>query len=165
MSAPSLPNRFSKFRTIFVPRIVSTVADQYGVLPRSMSEVLRSKNADALTPHEAVLRAFSYFTHIAPEEHAAVRDILERAVREAPDHADSWAMLSMIYRGEFAQGYNARPHPLDRALAAARRAVELASTHALGHYAMATVYFFRKEKVPFASKPSGPWRLTRSMPR
>ncbi len=96
-----------------VPRIVATVADQYGVLPRSMSEVLRSKSADALTPHEAVLRAFSYFTHIAPEEHAAVRDILERAVREAPDHADSWAMLSMIYRGEFAQGYNARPNPLD----------------------------------------------------
>jgi TolB-like protein/Tfp pilus assembly protein PilF len=132
-----------------VPRIVSTVADQYGVLPRSMSDVLRGKRADALTAHEAVLRAFSYFSHIAPEEHAVVRDILERSVRQTPDHADSWAMLSMIYRGEFAQGYNPRPNPLARALAAAQRAVELAPTHALGHYALATVYFFRKEKIPF----------------
>jgi TolB-like protein/Tfp pilus assembly protein PilF len=132
-----------------VPRIVSTIADQYGVLPRSMSEVLRSKSEDQLTPQEAVLRTFSYFSRITPEEHAAVRKILERAVREAPDHADSWAMLSMIYRGEFAQGYNAGPNPLDRALAAAQRAVDLAPAHALGHYALAAVYFFRKEMVPF----------------
>ena len=132
-----------------VPRIVSSVADQYGVLPRSMSEALRGKSEASLTPHEAVLRAISYFSRITAEEHAAVRDILERAVREAPSHADSWAMLSMIYRGEFAQGFNARPNSLDRALAAAQRAVDLAATHALGHYALATVYFFRKETVSF----------------
>jgi TolB-like protein/Tfp pilus assembly protein PilF len=132
-----------------VPRIVSTVADQYGVLPRSMSEVLRNKKDEDLTPQEAVLRAFSYFTRITADEHAVVRRILERAVHDAPDHADSWAMLSMIYRGEFAQGYNAGPNPLDRALAAAQRAVDLAPTHALGHYSLATVHFFRKEMIPF----------------
>jgi non-specific serine/threonine protein kinase len=132
-----------------VPRIVATVADQYGILPRSMSETLRSKPEDTLTPHEAVLRAFSYFRRITPEEHAVVRDILERAVKEAPDHADSWAMLSMMYRGEFAQGFNPRPDSLDRALAAARRALELAPSHALGHYALATVYFFRKDRMHF----------------
>lgn len=132
-----------------VPRIVSTVADQYGVLPRSMSDVLRKKSAATLTPHEAVLRTFSYFTRITAEEHAEVRSVLERAVRDDPDHADSWAMLSMIYRGEFAQGYNAQPKPLDRALAAARRAVDLAPTHALGHYSLASVHFFRKEKIAF----------------
>ena len=58
-------------------------------------------------------------------------------------------MLSMMYRGEFAQGFNAGPNPLDRALAAAQRAIELAPTHALGHYALATTHFFRKEMVPF----------------
>ncbi len=143
------PDAIFALQDDLVPRIVSTVADQYGILPRSISESLRSKSEDQLTPHEAVLRTFSYFTRITPEEHAIVRRILERAVREAPDHADSWAMLSMIYRGEFAQGYNAGPNPLDRALTAAQRAVDLASTHALGHYALATVHFFRKEMVPF----------------
>jgi adenylate cyclase len=143
------PDSLFELQDDLVPRIVATVADQYGVLPRSMSEALRSKSPDVLTPHEAVLRTFSYFTHLTPEEHAAVRDILEHSVDHAPDHADSWAMLSMIYRGEFAQGYNARPNPLDRALAAARRAVDLAPANALGHYALATVHFFRKEKVPF----------------
>ena len=45
--------------------------------------------------------------------------------------------------------FNARPNPLDRALEAARRAVDLAPTHALGHSALATIYFFRKEMIPF----------------
>ncbi|HLW88718.1 MAG TPA: protein kinase [Terriglobales bacterium] len=143
------PEAVFELQDDLVPRIVSTVADQYGVLPRSMSEVLRSKKEEDLTPPEAVLRTFTYFTRLTSEEHAAVGKILERAVREAPDHSDSWAMLSMIYRGEFAQGFNARPNPLDRALAAAQRAVDLAATNALGHYVLATVYFFRKEMVPF----------------
>ena len=132
-----------------VPRIVATVSDQNGVLPRSMSEVLRSKSEDTLTPHEAVLRAFSYFTRLTFEEHATVRRVLERAVREAPDQADCWAMLAVMYIVEYSDGFNALPNPLDRALAAAQRAVDLGPTHALGHYALAFVYFFRKEKTPF----------------
>jgi TolB-like protein len=130
-----------------VPRIVSTVADQYGILPRSMSETLRTKSEDSLTPHEAVLRAFSYFARLTPEEHAMVRRILERVVRETPDQADCWAMLAMMYIVEYSDGYNALPNPIERALAAAQRAVDLAPSHALGHYALAWVYFFRKEKA------------------
>jgi TolB-like protein len=135
-----------------VPRIVSTVADQNGVLTRRMSETLRSKSEDALTPHEAALRAFTYFERVTPEEHAVVRRILERAVREAPDYADCWAMLSIMYSVEFADDFNPEPNPLDRALAAAERAVQLAATHALGHYALAFVYFLRKEIASFRAE-------------
>ncbi len=143
------PDAIFDLQDDLVPSIVATVADQYGVLPRSIGEVLRSKSEDSLTPDEAVLRTFSYFGRIGAEEHAVVRRILERAVRETPDHADCWAMLSMAYRGEFAQGYNARPNSLDRALAAAQRAVDLAPTNGLCYYALATVHYFRKEIVAF----------------
>ena len=135
-----------------VPRIVLTVADQNGVLTRRMSETLRSKSEDALTPHEAALRAFTYFERVTPEEHAVVRRILERAVRGAPDHADCWAMLSIMYSVEFADDFNPEPNSLDRALAAADRAVHLAATHALGHYALAFVYFLRKETASFRAE-------------
>lgn len=132
-----------------VPRIVSTVADQYGVLPRSMAETLRSRSEDLLTVHESVLRTFSYFERLTPDEHLAVRRILERAVKLAPENADCWAMLSMAYRGEFAQGFNPQPNPLERSLAAAQRAAELAPTNHLAYYAMATTHFFMKEKQAF----------------
>ena len=64
-----------------VPRIVSTVADWYGVLPHSMSEAVRLKPLDQLTPYEALLRSFGYFERVVPAEHAAARSALERAVR------------------------------------------------------------------------------------
>ena len=143
------PESVFEIQDDLVPRIVSTVADQHGVLPRSMSEVLRSKSEGSLTPHEAALRGFSYFTRLTREEHATIRRILEKAVREAPDQADCWAMLALMYIVEYSDGFNALPNPLDRALAAAQRAVDVGPTHALGHYALAFVYFFRKEKAPF----------------
>lgn len=132
-----------------VPRIVSTVADQNGILPRRISEELRVKNEEGLTPHEAVLRAFSFLQRISPTEHATARRILERAVERDPNQADAWAMLAIMYDTEFADEYNPRPNPLERAITAAQRAVDLAPTHALGYYALAFTYFFRKDNAGF----------------
>ena len=128
-----------------VPRIVSTVADGYGVLPHSMSEVLRSKADDELTPHEAVIRAFGYYERFTPEEHAQVRNILEIAVRRAPNHSGAWAALSNIYLQEHAQGFNLRPDPLGRALAAARRSVDAAPSNHIAHNTLASALFFQKD--------------------
>jgi serine/threonine protein kinase/tetratricopeptide (TPR) repeat protein len=132
-----------------VPRIVSTMADQHGILPRRISEELRGKNEEDLTPHEAVLRSFSFIQRISPTEHATARRILERAVERDPNQADAWAMLAIMYDTEFADEYNPRPNPLERAMAAAQRAVDLAPTQALGYYALAFTYFFRKENAGF----------------
>lgn len=132
-----------------VPRIVSTVADQSGVLTRGMSELLRSKSEDQLTPHEAVLRAFAYFERVTPDEHARTKRFLERAVHQAPDQADCWAMLSMLYRGEHAQGFNVEPDALGRAQAAAQRAIELSPSNHLGWCSLAAAHFFKKEFLSF----------------
>ena len=51
------------------PRIVSTVADQYGALAHCMSESLRGRSAGQYSAHEAVLRTFGYLERITPEEH------------------------------------------------------------------------------------------------
>ena len=69
--------------------IVSTVADWYGVLTHSMSEAVRLKPFDQLTPYEAVLRSFGYYERVTAEEHAASRSALERAVEQAPGNADA----------------------------------------------------------------------------
>jgi TolB-like protein/tRNA A-37 threonylcarbamoyl transferase component Bud32 len=132
-----------------VPRIVSTVADAFGVLPYSMSEGLRNKATDVLSPYEAVLRSFAYGARQTPEEHAEARAGLERAVRTAPGYADAWAMLSIVYTGEYAGGHNPRPNPLGRALDAARRAVAIAPANHFAHQALAQTLFFRRELQPF----------------
>ncbi len=143
------PENLFELQDDLVPHIVSTAADQHGILPRRISEELRVKNEEDLTPHEAVLRSFSFLQRISPIEHATARRILERAVERDPNQADAWAMLAIMYDTEFADEYNPRPNPLERAMAAAQRAVDLAPTHALGYYALAFTYFFRKDNAGF----------------
>jgi TolB-like protein/Flp pilus assembly protein TadD len=132
-----------------VPRIVSTVADWYGVLPHSMSETVRLKPPDQLTPYEALLRSFGYFERIAAEEHAIVRSSLQRAVAQEPGNADGWAMLSMMYGEEHRFGFNVEPDSLGRSLEAARHAVDVAHANHFAWLALAQALFFRKEFDPF----------------
>ena len=132
-----------------VPRIVSTVADTYGVLPHTMSEALRSRDPERLTPYEAVLRSFAHFPRLSPAEHAAARAGLDRAVQQAPGYADAWAMLSMLIREEYTHQFNVRPDPVGRALAAAQRAVEAAPSNHLAYHALASAQFFRREFQAF----------------
>jgi tetratricopeptide (TPR) repeat protein len=132
-----------------VPRIVSTVADPYGVLPHTMSEALRNRDPERLTPYEAVLRSFAHFPRLFAEEHAAARAGLERAVQQAPGYSDGWAMLSLLVREEYTHAFNVRPDPIGRAFAAARRAVEAAPSNHLAYHALASAQFFRREFQAF----------------
>lgn len=128
-----------------VPRIVSTVADAHGVLPHSMSEALRDRDPTQLSPYEAVLRSFAHWQRVNAEEHAASRIGLELAVKQAPNRAECWAMLSLIYREEYAHGFNLLPDPIGRAYAAARRAVEAAPSNNLCYHALSSALFYRRE--------------------
>ena len=74
---------------------------------------------------------------------------MEHAVEQAPGNADGWAMLSMMYGEEHKFGFNVRPDPLGRALQAARRAIDAASTNNIAWLALAQSLFFRKEFEPF----------------
>jgi non-specific serine/threonine protein kinase len=139
------PDDIFELQDQLVPRIVSTVADQHGVLVHSMSALIRSKNDTELSAHEAALCVFGFHERMTPEEHARVRAILERAVKQAPDDSDCWAMLATVYTDEHMFGFNVLPDPLGRAQAAARRAVELSPTSALASQALAQSFFFRKE--------------------
>ena len=142
MSAPSARRRFSSCRTTSFPGSSPPSPTRSGVLPHSISEMLRKKGPDQLSPYEAVLRYFGYLERATPEEHAKARDALERAVENAPDQANCWATLAMVYRDEHTHGFNVRPDPLGRALAAAHRAVEAAPSNHLAHLALASALVF-----------------------
>ena len=113
------PDAIFELQDEFVPKIVSTLSDAQGVLPRSMGESLRSRKARDLTPYEAVLRSFAYLQRISPEKHARAREALEVAVERAPDYAPAWAMLAIMIREEYSQAFNPRPDPLVRGYTAA----------------------------------------------
>jgi TolB-like protein len=145
------PEAIFELQDDLVPRIVSTVADQHGVLPHSMSEALRAKDSEQLSPYEAVLRSFGYYERVTAEEHAVVRAALERAVQQEPGNSDVWGMLSMIYGEEFRFGFNALPDSLGRSLQAAQRAVDAGPSNHSAYLALAQALYFRKEFGAFRS--------------
>jgi Tfp pilus assembly protein PilF len=95
-----------------------------------------------------VLRYWTYEETLTPTEHLHMRDCLEGAVRAEPQYADAWALLSSVYRHEVLFQFNPRSEPppaLDRALSAARRAIELDPRTELARSFLAAVYFQRRE--------------------
>ena len=132
-----------------VPRIVATIADIHGVLPRSMGETVRNRDPALLSPYEGVVRSFAYSQRVTADELAASLHGVELAVAKSPAYADAWAMLAWLCLQDYAQGFNLRADSLARGLAAARRAVDAAPSNHLGHAVLAQAFFFHKEFQSF----------------
>ena len=131
-------------------RIVATVADSYGILVRSMATVLEGVPRERLGPADWVVRLYGYRQRITPHEAAEVRAGLEEAVRTHPHSSDLWACLAQIYLDEQVFGFNPGPDTLDRALTAARRAVDIDRSSQLGFQILAQAHFFRRDLAAFA---------------
>jgi non-specific serine/threonine protein kinase len=130
-------------------RLAATIADAYGVLPRSMAALLRARPVNSLSPYEAVVRSFGYWQILTPEEHYAVREALERAVQLAPGYTDAWACLSNMYQEEYKHHFNELPDSQGRGMAAAHRAVDLDPANMMGYLCLAEAYFFRHDLGAF----------------
>ncbi len=143
------PETIFELQDDLVPRIVSTVADMNGVLPRSMSEGLRSQPPEQLSPYEAVLRSFAYTYSATPEELAAARSGLEEAVRKAPAYADAWAMLSFLCGQDYVHGYELQANALEIAASAARRAVALGPSNHLAYFSLGQALWCQKDYDSF----------------
>jgi adenylate cyclase len=130
-------------------RIVATVADSYGVLVHSMRAAIRKKYDADLTPVERQFQYFAYREQITPSAHAALKSRLERVAKRNDRQSDLWACLAQIYVDEYAFGFQGDPASLDRALAAARRAVEFDRANQFALVALAQVHFFRQDLAAF----------------
>lgn len=131
--------------------IVATVADGAGVLVRSIAERLRSVPAEELRGSDWVVRFYEYTEHLDPETHAELRAGLEQAVELHPNDGAIWACLAQAYLDEHRAGFNPREGSLDRALAAAQRAVGLDPRSSLAHESLADTHFFLRDMTAFRS--------------
>jgi adenylate cyclase len=148
-------NRDLEASTIFAAQddiashIVAAVADSYGVLVRSMRAAMRQKDDVDLTPVEWQFQYFAYREQITPSAHAALKSRLKLAVEREDRQSDLWGCLAEIYVDEYAFGFQADATSLDRALTAARHAVEIDRSNQFALVALAQVHFFRQDLAAF----------------
>lgn len=131
-------------------RVVTAIGDAYGAISRATFEESKGKGTESLDAYECVLRYYAYQRVITPDEHARVRDCLERSMKAAPTYAEAWAALSEIYSQEHSQGFNIRPNALGRALNAAQRAVQLDPASPRAYVVVGNAHFFLHDIDAFA---------------
>ncbi len=148
-------------------RVSATIADARGILWEAGAAAVREKRTENLDAYECVLLLIAYFDVNTPDRHLEVQNCAERAVETDPNYAGAWVALGYVALDESRFGFNQRPRSLERALEAARRAVELDGDNALAHEILAMVYFhqhdldlFRAEgERAIALNPNNSWVL------
>jgi adenylate cyclase len=143
------PQSLFELQDDMASRIVSTVADVNGVLPRSMGARVLDRDPKHLSPYDAVLRSFGYSHRLTAESVADAISVLKRAVQEAAAYVDGWAVLAWMLTQDYGQGFEVEPDPLVQAAAAARKAVELGASAHLAWFSLAQVHFFEKQFESF----------------
>lgn len=126
-------------------KVATTVAQPYGIIAQ----------ADAVNPppddigvYTCTLGFYAYRSELTVNQHANVRNCLEKAVARYPTLATGWAMLSILYLDEERFRFNARPGmptPVERSLSAARRAVQLDAGNTRALQALMTALFFNQQ--------------------
>src|SRR5438477_302817 len=114
-----------------------------------MRDAIRQRDDAALTPAEWQFQFFAYREQITPSAHAALKSRLQRAMERDEAQSDLCACLAEIYVDEYAFGFQDDATSLDRALAAARRAVEIDRSNQFAMVALAQTHFFRQDLAAF----------------
>lgn len=113
-----------------IARQVATALGQpYGVIFRADASQNPRNPPDDWEAYACTLSYYAYRTSLDAKTHPAVRKCLEEAVSRFPTYATAWALLSQTYvdevRFRFPVDPSSSPSSIDRALASARRAVDL----------------------------------------
>jgi len=130
-------------------QIVARIGDIHGAVNRADIQRARTKSDASLEDYECVLRTYEYQRFLTPDKHAVVKACLVRTVERNPGYADAWANLAYAYVDQYWGDYPGPADPLERAYAAARKAIELDPASQWAHFSLANVYFFRKERDQF----------------
>jgi TolB-like protein len=130
-------------------RVATTLAQSYGVISKADAAIQLDNPPDDWAAYSCTLAFYAYRTEVDVGRLPAVRDCLERAVARFPDYATAWGLLSQAYIDgmRFSYPFDPRtsPQTIDRALEAAKRAVELDPLNVRGLEAKMTALYFAKD--------------------
>ena len=124
-------------------RVAATIAQPYGVLAQVDREISAAPGS-----YDCAWQFYAYRAQPSVEAHAATRQCLETTVAEYPAYATAWAMLSITYldEGRFKlEPKIGSPQPTQRALIAARNAIQLDPNDTRGLQALMMALFVERE--------------------
>lgn len=139
------PGEIIDLRNDVANRVARALAQPYGAIQNDRARDAEGAPPETLGSYAAVLLFYAYWRSFDPGMIEAVRLGLERAAAAEPDYAEAQACLSLVYSNAFrfrhpvgapAEGL------MERALAHALRAVDLAPSSAWARYALGLARWF-----------------------
>jgi TolB-like protein len=100
---------------------------------------------DNLEAYDYFLRGRAYQLRVTKEATAGARKMFERAIELDPSFAGAYALLSHVHYQDWRHEWSEVPNPLDRALAAAEKAVALDDSLPLAHTYLAWIHVWKKQ--------------------
>ncbi|MHA2371061.1 MAG: hypothetical protein ACXADX_19770, partial [Candidatus Hodarchaeales archaeon] len=130
-------------------KVAATIADSYGVIPRTLTNESLARRPDSPDTYGAILFYYHHFRVLTQESYVNAMNALEKAVRHNPDHALATAALSDLVASTYLFGYEESESLLVRAEELALRAVALDPNCQVARFAMALIHFLKFERTLF----------------
>jgi TolB-like protein/class 3 adenylate cyclase/Flp pilus assembly protein TadD len=132
-------------------RVALEVADSDGAVRRVDARRARTKAPEHLSSYECSMFELELFGDSTMQQR--IRDCIIRVVEEEPDYWRGWAQLASMLRIDvmlftnYFEGTHAEK--LDRALAAAKRAISLNPDAPRAHYLLASIFLLQGDREGF----------------
>ena len=132
-----------------VARKLAAVADPYGPIFEAELARVATLPAERLRTRDCVVKYYDYRRSFDAAVYRSAVDCFEHATKIEPMRADAWAGLASLLADRFAYLHGPTPADdraaLDRALEAARTALDIDGNSMLANLALARVQFFNGE--------------------
>jgi adenylate cyclase len=137
------PTQILAVRDEVANSIVRSLAQPYGILFGARARASEGQPPESMASYDAVIQFYRYWHSYDPGLFEPVRAALERAILADPAYAEAHACLSLTYSNAARFGIVVSGvEPLGRALALARRAIELAPQSSRAHHALSNALWF-----------------------
>jgi adenylate cyclase len=124
-----------------VSQVVSQIADNFGVIPRTLAKEKLSHQDESISDYKAVLLFHHHVRTVTEKSLTEAVAALEQVVQRDPDHDLALALLGDLVASPYWLGYTDDQSGLDRAFDLAKKALALNPNLQPAHTTMAIVCY------------------------
>jgi len=129
-----------------VSQIVTTIADNFGVIPRTLAKEILSHHNDSLSDYAAILRFHHHVRVLTETSLSEAIEAMEKVVQRDPDHDLALALLGDLISTPYWLGYTDDQYDLGRAIELGKKALALNPNSQPAHFTLAINYYLRFQK-------------------
>jgi tetratricopeptide (TPR) repeat protein len=130
-----------------VGQVVAQIADNFGVIPRTLAKEALSNKSDRLSDYRAVLLFHHHVRTITEKSLIEAAAALEQVIQNDPNNDLALALLADLVASPYWIGYTDDRTGLDRAAQLAQRALALNPNSQAAHMSMAIVCYQTFDKA------------------